>query len=82
MRLFTMPNGESGASGNLFIYYNGECVLHNLLMHEFDLSGGSFEVPFYDFSIKRLKSGIWIDDLIYLAKKIKDFKERDEESRR
>ena len=60
------------------MYVKNECVLHNSINREYDDVGSTYEIGFYDFSIKKLKLGTWVDHLSFLVKRIAEIKkERD-----
>ncbi len=63
MTSITCPDGEYYNSGNLYVLYNGDFVLQNTVSYNDDIYGGSYEILFYESSIKKLKIGSWLDEL-------------------
>ena len=72
----TFPDGESYNSGNLYVLYNSDFVLQNSVSYEFAIYGGSYRISFYEFSIKKLKIGGWLDELARLRLMIEKHKEQ------
>ena len=69
---------SSGKHGDVLVYVKNECVLHNSISDETDEWGSNYGICFYDFTIKKLKLGSWIDHLNVLVKIIDEKKrERD-----
>ena len=72
---------DSTNYGNLFVLFNGECVLHNDLMFH-DKGYKHYGVNFSTSSLKSLKVSIWIDDLRYLVKALTDLEMRARDKQR
>jgi len=69
----SMAPDSSGYYGDLFVFYNNECVLHNSISREYSEWGSNYQIGFYEFSLKKLKAGNWIDDLHFIVQAIKAF---------
>ena len=72
---------DSTNYGNLFVLFNGECVLHNDVMFH-DKGYKHYGVYFSTASLKSLKAAIWIDDLRYLVNALTDFEMRARDKQR
>lgn len=60
---------ESTHFGNLFVLFNGECVLHNDVKF---YGHKQYGIYFSTSSLKSLKAANWIDDLKYVVKALTD----------
>lgn len=76
MHFGTYPGGGDYNLGNLYVLYNGDFVLQNSVSHDYDMYGGSYKISFYEFTIKKLKIGGWLDELICLRLMIEKHKEQ------
>jgi len=72
----SFPDG--GMSGDVLIYADNECVLHNDIGGKYTEWGASYKLSFYDFSIKKLKLGVWIDQISRLVQRIEEIKKERE----
>jgi hypothetical protein len=72
---------DSTNYGNLFVLFNGECVLHNDVMF-YDKGYMHYGVYFSISSLKSLKAAIWIDDLGYVVKVLTDSEKRARDKQR
>lgn len=78
MRFSSLPDDSGGQYGDIYLIYNGECVLQNSINEDFNDWGSSYSIAFYESSIKQLKAGIWLDKLNLVVEKIKSHEEERE----